>query len=173
MVKLNLGCGRDILEGYLNVDFEKTDPRVIVANILRLEYADHSIEEIYLRHVIEHFYEDEIYHLLINCKRMLRRGGGLIIETPDFDRIIEAWNNNYLPKTVINNILFGFNASIKSRKRESHMMHKFIFDKQLITEILSTKGFKVMDIETGVKPSDFDPIYGEYLTAMKIKAVSI
>lgn len=54
-MKLNIGCGLNILDGYINIDKVKTTPDTVVKDILNLDYPADSAEEIYLRHVIEHF----------------------------------------------------------------------------------------------------------------------
>ncbi len=169
-MKLNIGCGLNILEGYVNVDKVKTTPQTVVKDILNLDYPDDSVEEIYLRHVIEHFFEEEIKRLLQNCYRMLQPDGKIVIETPDFDRIVAAWTQGILSKEVLNALLFGFAAAKNTREREMHMMHKYVFDEALLTRFLVEWGFQIIEVEKGARPSDFDPKYGEYLTHMKVVA---
>lgn len=170
-MKLNVGCGLNILKGYVNIDKVKTTPETVVKDILNLDYPDNSVEEIYMRHVIEHFFEDDIKKLLKNCYRMLQPGGKLVIETPDFDRIVEAWTKKILPKELLNKFLFGFGAAASTRERELHMIHKFVFDQELLTRFLNEQGFTVVEVEKGARPSNYDPKYGTYVTAMRVTAV--
>jgi predicted SAM-dependent methyltransferase len=170
-MKLNIGCGLNILDGYVNVDKIKTTPDTVVKDILNLDYPDDSAEEIYVRHVIEHFFEADIKTLLKSCHRMLQPGGKLVIETPDFERIVEAWTKGILSKELLNKVLFGFAASANTRERELHMMHKFVFDEALLASFLVEQGFTVESVEKGVRPSDYDPKYGTYVTAMRVVAV--
>ncbi len=170
-MKLNIGCGLNILDGYINIDKVKTTPDTVVKDILNLDYPADSAEEIYLRHVIEHFFEEDIKKLLQSCYRILRPGGKLVIETPDFERIVEAWTTGILPKELLNKVLFGFAAAVQTRERELHMMHKYVFDAELLTRFLAEPGFTVVDVEKGVRPGDYDPKYGTYVTAMRVVAV--
>ncbi|GAB4148778.1 MAG: hypothetical protein Fur0021_09050 [Candidatus Promineifilaceae bacterium] len=168
--KLNLGCGYNILDGYVNIDKVQTTPQTIVGNILTLDYPDQSVAEIYLRHVIEHFFEDEIRQLLQNCQRMLQVGGYLIVETPDFERIVEAWRSGALSKQLLNWTLFGFTAHETTRERDIHMLHKYVFDVELLSTFLEEYGFAVTAVEKGVRPSNYNPQYGDFFTAMKVTA---
>lgn len=168
--KLNLGCGYNILDGYVNIDKVQTTPQTIVGNILTLDYPDQSVAEIYLRHVIEHFFEDEIRQLLQNCHRMLQVGGCLIVETPDFERIVEAWHSGALSKQLLNWTLFGFTAHETTRERDIHMLHKYVFDVALLSAFLEQAGFAVTTVEKGVRPSNYNPQYGDFFTAMKVTA---
>lgn len=170
MTKLNLGCGYNILDGYVNIDKVQTTPETVVANILTLDYPDQSVAEIYLRHVIEHFFEDEIRQLLQNCHRLLEIGGRLIVETPDFARIVEAWSSGALSKQLLNWTLFGFTAHETTRERDIHMLHKYVFDVELLSTFLEEYGFEVAAVEKGVRPSNYNPKYGDFFTAMKVTA---
>ena len=170
-MKLNIGCGFNILDGYVNVDKMPTTPKTVVMDLMALDFENGVASEIYMRHVIEHFFEDQINTLLAACARILQPGGKLVIETPDFERIMYAWQNNILDKTVLNAIIFGFAASVSTRERELHMMHKYAFDEALLTQFLSNHGLSVVEVEKGAKPSDFDPKYGDYLTHMRVVAV--
>ena len=71
MVKLNLGCGDKILEGYVNADIRDLSK-------IKSSVAD----EILAVHVVEHFYYWEVIPLLKSWRRLLRPGGKLILECP-------------------------------------------------------------------------------------------
>lgn len=60
MIKLNLGCGRRQLEGYLNVDgYAGCEPdRVVDLESTPWPFADGVAEEIVLHHVLEHLGQD-------------------------------------------------------------------------------------------------------------------
>ena len=53
-MKLNLGCGDQIMEGYINCDLydEKAE---VKCNVKQLPFEDNSAENIYASHIIEHF----------------------------------------------------------------------------------------------------------------------
>lgn len=84
MIKLNLGCGDDYLDGYTNVDLYaegKVDARFDVAKI---PYENDSVDEIRAYHIIEHFNWRDGNAMLQEWSRVLKPGGRLHLETPDF-----------------------------------------------------------------------------------------
>ena len=86
-VKLNLGCGDKILEGYINIDTaseRKEKKPDIIADIRDLKKIKTAIaDEILAVHVIEHFYYWEVIPLLTSWKRILKPGGKIILECPN------------------------------------------------------------------------------------------
>lgn len=96
--RLHLGCGSKYLEGYCNVDYypkHESDThrgnvsRVDVwGDILNLECSESSIDLIRLEHTFEHFYRHEGLKFLKYALKVLSPGGVLVIETPDFIRVI-------------------------------------------------------------------------------------
>ena len=95
MLKLNIGCGLNKLEGYDNVDIdENVDPDVI-APAHKLPYDDNSADEILASHVLEHMphginidQPESVCHpnvsdALKEWYRVLKLGGRLEIRVPN------------------------------------------------------------------------------------------
>jgi len=82
-MKLNIGCGRKIKEGYINIDIRKTNPKVVVADIRKLPYPNNSIDEIYANDSYEHVKFSESLDLLIHWVSKLKPGGILKLQTTD------------------------------------------------------------------------------------------
>jgi len=56
-MKLNLGCGSDIRDGYINIDVRKTSEKTLVVDIekdLLKAFPDNSVDEIIAKDFIEH-----------------------------------------------------------------------------------------------------------------------
>ena len=111
-IKLNLGCGRDVLAGWVNIDnspsvllsrwlvvkkllfrvglisktfYETEWPKDIVwRNVSRgLPYPDDAVDKIYSSHMLEHLERERGELLLRECFRVLKRGGILRLVVPD------------------------------------------------------------------------------------------
>lgn len=85
--RLNIGCGRDIREGWLNVDAIDF-PGAEVWNLTnRWPLEDGSVEEIHASHVIEHFGSQYRCWVMNESYRVLMPGGKMTV-------IVPHWNNN-------------------------------------------------------------------------------
>ena len=80
-MRLNIGCGKDIREGWLDCDFvaEPEVDRVFDAS-KRFPFQDESIDEILMSHVLEHIFNWP--DTLLECHRVLRKGGRIEIRVP-------------------------------------------------------------------------------------------
>ncbi|MFW5889426.1 MAG: glycosyltransferase [Bacillota bacterium] len=80
--KINLGCGDELLSGYINCDLynPKADMNFDAA---KCPFEDNSIDEISAYHLIEHFDFKQAFDVLKEWNRILKPGGKLVIETPD------------------------------------------------------------------------------------------
>lgn len=92
-LKLHLGCGNRHFKGYVNIDLRKTRATDLVCDIRKLPYPDNSVDLIETYHVIEHLPRHYLPKALKEWRRVLINGGSLIIECPDFDKIVERYLN--------------------------------------------------------------------------------
>lgn len=84
-MKLNLGCGYNKLDGYINVDHDSNCNPDIVADLEdRLPFEDNSVKEIILNHVLEHLGQQTTTFLSIikEFYRILKDQGELKIIVP-------------------------------------------------------------------------------------------
>lgn len=80
-VRVNIGCGRDIRDGWVNCDlFPGDGVDVVLDASKRLPFQDCSVRMIHMSHVMEHIlnWEDLVYE----CHRVLKPGGTLEIVVP-------------------------------------------------------------------------------------------
>ncbi len=85
LIRLNLGCGNDILPSYVNHDFVKHRLRVDVAHDLQIlpwTWEDDSAEHIRLIDVLEH--PKEVVPIIGECWRLLAPRGNLDIRVPHY-----------------------------------------------------------------------------------------
>lgn len=86
-LKLNLGCGDKILDGYVNVDVVEARagkrPDVICDLHDLAPFDDASVDEILSVHVVEHFWRWEVADVMREWVRVLKPGGRMIVECPN------------------------------------------------------------------------------------------
>lgn len=107
--KLHLGCGTNIVKGWINVDILKH--KGIVRHDLRkpLPFKDNEFHKIVHEHFIEHLEKEDGHRLLQECYRVLKPGGVMRVGWPDMQRMLDAHqkHNNTYRNYVKDHILFS------------------------------------------------------------------
>jgi predicted SAM-dependent methyltransferase len=98
-VKLNLGCGRAIIPGFVNADITPGDGVDLIVDLnnlgaLRKEKWFGAVDFIYLSHVLEHFPTAYVPAMLKELYDVLGEGGTLRIAVPDLDKICQLYVKN-------------------------------------------------------------------------------
>ena len=90
--KLNLGCGRDIKEGWTNIDcVTRFNPEVVHdLNITPYPFEDNTFDEVLMKHLIEHLSEPK--RTLNEIHRICKNGAIVQINTPHFSSN-NAWSD--------------------------------------------------------------------------------
>jgi hypothetical protein len=76
---------------WIRVDIDGADYDLDLERGSPLPFADNSQRVIYSAHVVEHLDQDSFEHFLSESFRILVRGGAIRIETPDAERLIQAY----------------------------------------------------------------------------------
>lgn len=88
-MKLNIGCGRMVLDGWTNCDIQVSPhaPREpeILCDAKEIPLEDGCADEVMALHLIEHFYLWEVPDVLNEWRRLLKDGGKLILELPNLE----------------------------------------------------------------------------------------
>lgn len=90
-MKLNLGCSRWLLEGWINVDADPESPADLHCEVPPIPFIDGGADEIYMGHLLEHFTYEDGQRLLAECYRVLVPGGRLGIVVPDMRLVMKRW----------------------------------------------------------------------------------
>lgn len=97
-MKLHLGCGKNIIPGWVNVDLEP-GPGGEVHDLRKpLPQRDNSVDFVFNEHFIEHITREEGVRLLREIHRVLKPGGVLRISTPDLGELLNRYDNDELFK---------------------------------------------------------------------------
>lgn len=92
MVKLNLGCGKDIKPDYINVDFFEKSPHILNIDLSKFPwpFENNSVDEILMLDFLEHFPYRQTNNILIECFRVLKEDAYVDIQVPDFEQCARA-----------------------------------------------------------------------------------
>ena len=142
-MKLNLGCGLDKKQGYINIDIRKEVNPDLIWNLENIPYPfeSNSIEEIIAKDVLEHFPFRKVENILKEWFRILKPQGKLYIQTPDLIAICYKviLNNNYTWKDISYWVYGG--------QDYNENFHKSGFTIPTIKKLLESIGFKIEKIE--------------------------
>ena len=85
-IKLNVGCGKDVRTGWINLDMHDKNGADLVFNLediykdKKMPFSDNSVDYIYCSHVLEDFIN--VYPILYEFIRICKIGGKIEIKTP-------------------------------------------------------------------------------------------
>lgn len=147
-VKLNIGCGTDYKDGWINID-NNSDNNIEKLDLnwdLRtpLPFHDDSIDFIFNEHFIEHLSVEEAKNTIQDLMRVLKPGGVMRIAMPDLEIVV----NNYLhvplnKDPIIRTYKMDF---IKTRAEWMNMSfswwgHKWLYDWEELQRRLREAGY--------------------------------
>jgi predicted SAM-dependent methyltransferase len=153
-MKLNVGCGYDYREGFVNIDGDGTLPRVdqvidLSAESVRRYYGPGSesgplVDHVLASDFIEHHFHWEAVRLIADFFAILKPGGTIEFRLPDFLSII---NGNHPVRQKIM-MLFGGQDIPQGESDPSHRQkfpqyfaHKYAYTIETMSEELRRAGF--------------------------------
>ena len=81
-MKLNLGCGKDKLKGYINMDMRDYGYNIVRDVRRGIPFNDNTFDEVYTCHFMEHIGHEDIYFVVEEVYRVLKDKGLFIIRVP-------------------------------------------------------------------------------------------
>ena len=158
---LHVGCGKNLFEGWVNLDLNEGD---IKADVLRgLPFRDGSFDALFHEHFLEHLdYPQDATNFVRESYRVLKEGGIMRIGVPDteyslkayvsedekyFEQCRELWHPEYCT-TMMESINFHFRQAGQ---------HKFAYDFETLEKLLSLNGFR------DIKKAEFNDSTCDYL----------
>jgi hypothetical protein len=85
---LNLGSGKRVLNGFVNIDRYTPHPSVLKADIYKLPFKDGTADGLFSAHSLEHLPIRRAYLALKDWHRVMKSGATLILSMPDIDMIM-------------------------------------------------------------------------------------
>lgn len=144
-MKINLGCGEDIREGYINADIREIPGTIKMDACQPLPYEDNSVDVILAQKLLSYIPRAKLLPLLKEFYRTLKQGGTLEIRVTDLSLLTKALYLNNISKELglhhemVVALIFG---------KQSHQYDiKYNgFTSELIQGLLAGVGFKVHNV---------------------------
>jgi predicted SAM-dependent methyltransferase len=169
-LKLNLGCGARVVEGWVNTDralgtrlaklplFARVnsrlkltqvnwDRRIFVHDLTRrFPWPDSSATAVYSSHTLEHFTKEEGRTFLLECHRVLGENGILRIVVPDFRVMLTSYTEGRLrADDFVTGLGVLYESGGGALKRLLAPLiqfpHKCMYDVERLLEIMDEIGF--------------------------------
>lgn len=151
-LKLNLGCGDNILENWINIDINSSNFKFNILNTL--PFYDSSVQYVYLSHVLEHLnYKEPALSLMKEIKRVLMPEGIIRIVVPDIKVFLEFYSKG--ESSFFNYFSQKWQMPYHQTNLESFLHyagagsfpgivdhHKYGYDFETIEKLLKSAGFQ-------------------------------
>jgi glycosyltransferase involved in cell wall biosynthesis/ADP-heptose:LPS heptosyltransferase/2-polyprenyl-3-methyl-5-hydroxy-6-metoxy-1,4-benzoquinol methylase/Flp pilus assembly protein TadD len=137
---LNLGCGLDVRDGFVNIDFFSDNERVVRMDIRKIELPDNVADGVLASDVLEHFSHRETDEILREWARVLKPGGEIIIRCPSLRLQMQAYQNGTWDADIASYMIFGGQTNPGD-------YHCIGFDERSIRKHLEQAGFEILSFE--------------------------
>jgi predicted SAM-dependent methyltransferase len=153
VAKLQIGCGGNMLDGWLNTDGQMDGwfhPQSVKLDASQLfPIPDSTFDFVYSEHMIEHIPYWQGQQMLQECFRIMKPGAYIRISCPDFQFLINLYTNpTELSKQYTEHEspdwapyadpIFIFNNYVRA------WGHQFIYNKPAMTNSLLAAGFETI-----------------------------
>ena len=155
-IYLNLGSGRRILQGFVNIDRYTVQPAMLKADIYKLPLKSDTADGMFSAHSLEHLPIRRSHLALRDWYRVMKIGGTLLLSMPDIDMIMTILLRKDLSPQArrwYQYTLFGYQAdmecgdNVEDPPVDPGQFHTCGYSKQTMVEELHGIGFKVQEAE--------------------------
>ncbi len=138
MTRLNLGCGHNKMDGYINIDVEpKVNPDLVHDfTAAPLPFEDESVDEIVMFHTIEHIQKRLHVLILSEMWRVMKPDAPVMISFPEFTKCVDNWKRNKGGQKIF------WEATIFGRQLFPSDYHVCIMDSHDLIVMMKDMGFK-------------------------------
>jgi len=152
--KLNLGCGTDIRDEYVNIDIQSFPGINLIADVSDLNLiSDESVEYIVAQHILEYIPRPRMVKTLNEWRRVLALGGVLEVRVTDMGLVTKQLYLNEVSKEMglhtemVVALLYG-------KQIDDHDTRYNGFTSEFLQGILAGCNFSII----GVTHEDYDVI---------------
>lgn len=147
-MRLNIGCGRMVLDGYVNVDMVRSpkaprDPEHVGVDMRLVHdyFPARTFDEVLALHVIEHVYRWEVPGMVKGWRAVMKPGALLIIEAPD----VVKCARNLLAGATDQLCMWGFYGD--PSHEDEFMCHRWGWTSATLAPVLASCGFGNMRLD--------------------------
>ncbi|MCK5337544.1 MAG: methyltransferase domain-containing protein [Bacteroidales bacterium] len=129
--KLQIGCGKNALDGWLNTDLLYKKNEIVYLDAGRkFPLSGESFDYIYSEHIFEHLNFKQGLNMLHECYRILKPGGHLRLATPDMNFLMALHNEPQKPihKEYIKWSTSRFIPDISNNFKENEYLPAFVIN---------------------------------------------
>lgn len=105
--KVNIGCGTDVRDDYINVDHRAIEGVDVVADVLDLPFKPGSLKEIFASHVAEHFIQKDLAKVLQYWYGLLDKGGAIRLIVPNIEDMAKRYTRGELTWEEFRSVALG------------------------------------------------------------------
>lgn len=151
LLKVHLGCGPNVMPGWVNVDYNSDfNPEVVVDLNEPFPFDSGTVDFIHSEGCLCQFDLESGYHFLKECFRILKNGGVMRLLSPDLrqlvrqyidgvdhndNSLVDLWNREVGIALKTNTLAEVLNVGIRD-------LHNFVYDEDLLTMVLQDCGFQ-------------------------------
>jgi predicted SAM-dependent methyltransferase len=175
--KLHIGCGKNPLDGWINIDVY---PAPLAVNVLcGLPFPSATVSHIFVSHLLEHlFFPRDVKPFLAELRRVLAPGGIVRVVVPDVEQCIEAYVNNdrsffgnrreawpWWPENPTRLEDFLAYAGAGAEPAYLFESHKYGYDFETLSRVLSDAGFSSI-VRSGYMTSEHAALRVDHVSAV-------
>ncbi len=143
---LNLGCGQNKIDGWINADFYSgikfwrkynNRPEWMLDLRYPLNCDDNVWDGVFTEHTLEHLYPNQALALLKELNRTMKKGSWLRISVPDLAKYVDYYCGLKVDEKFVRR---GTGCEAIHALTQSHM-HLSVWDTKLLTCFLKEAGF--------------------------------
>ncbi|MFV5688940.1 class I SAM-dependent methyltransferase [Flavobacterium sp. ZT3R25] len=127
--KIQIGCGTNFLEGWLNTDIKNNDKIIYLDAGEKFPLESDSFDFVYSEHLFEHLKTGQQLNMLTESFRILKKGGVMRIATPNISFLFRLFENPNTPEMIdyvnwaVKNIPHLFEANNMVVDQEEHYVY--------------------------------------------------